>query len=204
MKRFIIFLRDVVLGECDEQVAIFIDEIDSALHLDFSDDFFAAIRSIYNARAQEPSFERLTFVLLGTATPSDLIKEHTRTPFNIGEPLLLPDFTFSEAKVLQDGLEKSYLGQGETILKQIYDLSVDEWSSLPHAPQSSLQNQLKLSGLVKAQDGYLQVRNNIYRTVFNSAWIKTHTTIDWTPVIAVTALVVMLFLFSLLLSGVVG
>ena len=40
---------------------------------------------MYNARAEEPCFERLTFVLLGVATPADLIRDPTRTPFNIGQ-----------------------------------------------------------------------------------------------------------------------
>ena len=54
VQRFIGFLRDVVLNEIQEQIIIFIDEIDSTLALDFSDDFFAAIRAVYNARAQDP------------------------------------------------------------------------------------------------------------------------------------------------------
>jgi hypothetical protein len=42
VQRFTGFLRDVVLVELEGQVAIFIDEIDTTLSLDFRDDFFAA------------------------------------------------------------------------------------------------------------------------------------------------------------------
>jgi hypothetical protein len=57
-----------------ENIVIFIDEIDSVLGLNFPiDDFFAAIRACYNKRAQNPEYKRLTFVLLGVATPTELI-----------------------------------------------------------------------------------------------------------------------------------
>ena len=65
-------------------MVIFIDEIDSTLSLPFTDDFYAAIRYVYNARARAPEFQRLSFVLIGVATPSDLISDPKRTPFNIG------------------------------------------------------------------------------------------------------------------------
>ena len=56
VRRFNNFLRDVILTEIREQVVIFIDEIDTTLRLPFSDDFFAAIRATYNARASDPAF----------------------------------------------------------------------------------------------------------------------------------------------------
>jgi len=65
VQRFTNFLHDVVLAEISRPVVIFIDEIDTTLKLGFSDDFFAAIRACYNARATDPAHNRLTFVLLG-------------------------------------------------------------------------------------------------------------------------------------------
>ena len=76
---------------------IFVDEIDTTLRLDFTDDFFAAIRFLYQHRAADPVLERLSFVLIGVATPGDLIKDTARTPFNIGYGIELTDFTFDEA-----------------------------------------------------------------------------------------------------------
>src|SRR5262245_6619323 len=102
VQRFTDFLHDIVLTEIIEQVVIFVDEIDSTLKLDFTDDFFAAIRSIYNLRASDPIYDRLTFVLLGVAAPADLIKDRNRTPFNIGHPIDLPEFTREDARPLQD------------------------------------------------------------------------------------------------------
>jgi hypothetical protein len=105
VQRFVDFLAQVVLKSIVEPIVIFIDEIDLTLALTFSDDYFAAIRSLYNRRANEPALERLTFVLLGVASPTDLIKDSSRTPFNIGERIHLTDFTFDEAQPLADGLD---------------------------------------------------------------------------------------------------
>src|SRR5579883_1797001 len=46
------FLEDVLMADRERSIAIFIDEIDSVLSLDFLiDDFFALIRTCYNKRA---------------------------------------------------------------------------------------------------------------------------------------------------------
>ena len=120
VRRFSNFLRDVVLEKIDDQIVIFVDEIDFTLGLPFADDFFAAVRATYNARALDPKFNRLTFIFLGVAAPADLIKDRTRTPFNIGEGIMLRDFDRTVAAVLQQGLEATYPGQGQTILDRIF------------------------------------------------------------------------------------
>lgn len=105
------FFQDVLLAEIKERVVIFIDEIDSTLSLPanegapFTDDFYAAIRYLYQARATLPDFKRLSFVLIGVATPSDLIRDARRTPFNIGARVDITDFTFEEALPLAEGFD---------------------------------------------------------------------------------------------------
>ncbi len=95
------FLETVLLEQIQEPIVIFIDEIDSVLSLNFStDDFFALIRSCYNQRAEHPNYRRLTFALFGVATPSDLISDTNRTPFNIGLSIELKGFKSSEATPL--------------------------------------------------------------------------------------------------------
>ncbi|MEH1926518.1 AAA-like domain-containing protein, partial [Nostoc sp.] len=98
------FFERVLLAEIQRQVVIFVDEIDSTLSLDFTDDFFIAIRYLYVARATNPEFGRLSFVLMGVATPGDLIRDAKRTPFNIGQRVDLTDFTVEEALPLAEGL----------------------------------------------------------------------------------------------------
>lgn len=99
------FLETVVLASISQPIVIFIDEIDSILSLNFAiDDFFALIRACYNQRVDHPAYQRLTFSLLGVATPSDLIQDKTRTPFNIGRAIELFGFKTEEAWPLVPGL----------------------------------------------------------------------------------------------------
>ena len=114
------FFQEVLLIETEAPVVIFIDEIDSTLSLPFTDDFYAAIRYVYNARALVPAFRRLSFVLLGVATPSDLISDPRRTPFNIGQRVEVTDFTYEEALPLADGFGLSP-AQAQQVLHWVLD-----------------------------------------------------------------------------------
>jgi WD40 repeat protein len=104
MQRFFSALRDVALEKVDAQVVIFVDEIDATRSLSFSaNEFFAGIRECYNRRVHDQAYSRLTFCLLGVAVPGDLVADPTTTPFNIGERVLLADFTEEEAAGLATG-----------------------------------------------------------------------------------------------------
>jgi hypothetical protein len=98
------FFREVLLKEVAAPIVIFVDEIDTTLGHDFTDDFYIAIRYLYNARATTPELKRLSFALIGVATPGDLIRDPHRTPFNIGQRVDLTDFTDEEAAPLAEGL----------------------------------------------------------------------------------------------------
>ncbi len=116
------FIESVLLEQVAENIVIFIDEIDSILSLSFpSDDFFAFIRACYNRRADFPQYNRLTFCLLGVATPSSLIADKIRTPFNIGKAIELTGFTFEEAKIsLIRGLVNQ-VDNPDTVLKEVLE-----------------------------------------------------------------------------------
>jgi tetratricopeptide (TPR) repeat protein len=98
------FFEEVLLKEITAPIVIFVDEIDTTLRLSFTDDFFAAIRYLFSARATSPDLRRLSFVLIGVATPSDLIRDATRTPFNVGQRVDISDWNYEEALPLAKGL----------------------------------------------------------------------------------------------------
>ncbi len=101
-----LFIDEILLTEISSKIVIFIDEIDRVLSQDFSlDDFFALIRFFYNCRVDNPAYHRLTFALLGVATPSDLITDKTQTPFNIGRAIALQGFQPHEVQPLVTGLQ---------------------------------------------------------------------------------------------------
>jgi WD40 repeat protein/vacuolar-type H+-ATPase subunit H len=113
--------KDVLLVEFSQNIVIFIDEIDSSIEIDFKDDFFAFIRACYNQRVDNPRYNRLTFCLLGVATPSDLIADKKRTPFNIGRAIELTGFKLEEAKLsLTQGLAQK-VDNPEKVLKGVLD-----------------------------------------------------------------------------------
>ncbi|MEO0490610.1 MAG: AAA-like domain-containing protein, partial [Cyanobacteria bacterium J06659_2] len=98
------FIEEVLLTEITTPMVVFIDEIDSILRIAFKDDFFALIRACFNQRAENPEYQRLTFALLGVTTPSDLIQDKNRTPFNIGRAIDLHGFELDEVEPLAAGL----------------------------------------------------------------------------------------------------
>ena len=252
--RFTSFLRDVVLAECKGNVVLFVDEIDFILSLDFADDFFAAIRAVYNNRSRDANFERLTFALMGVADPSELVKDQARSLFNAGRRVALNDLRWRDILALEPGIEAVYPQQGKAILLHIYrwtrghpyltqkicqaiveakgsywsdeqtdqvvnDLFLGQEASkeeniafvrdfilnqgnrrnvlntyrqvlrgkeVADKERSTAINQLKLSGLVKTEDGYLQNRNEIYRQLFDEQWLKENMPINWPLMAAIT------------------
>ncbi|MBP0016338.1 MAG: AAA family ATPase [Cyanobacteria bacterium SBLK] len=123
LKQFIeeVILTEVKKEDSDElaNIVIFLDEIDCVLSLPFPvNDFFALIRACYNQRAIDPVYDRLTFALFGAATPSTLIADPQKTPFNIGRPIHLEGFKVNEAQPLLYGLS---VNNPQTILKAIID-----------------------------------------------------------------------------------
>jgi WD40 repeat protein len=114
------FIESIVLVEITKPIVIFIDEIDSVLSLQFNlDDFFALIRDCYNRRADQPAYRRLTFTLIGVSTPSDLIQDRRRTPFNIGRAINLTGFQLEEAEPLMAGLAN--VGNEKAIMQAVLD-----------------------------------------------------------------------------------
>lgn len=113
-------LIDEILEQMPEKrIFILVDEIDSILGLSFPvNDFFALIRACHERRSEQLSYHRLTWALFGVATPSDLIRDRRRTPFNIGRAIELQDFQPNEAQPLIQGLKDS-LSNPEAILRAI-------------------------------------------------------------------------------------
>ena len=121
LQRWMRAIREVVLKQYLDQVVIFVDEIDAVRSLPFStDEFFAGIREFYNRRTEDPELARLTFCLLGVATPSDLIRETRTTPFNIGQRIELNDFNETDAAPLARGLRQDAPLGAKLLMRILY------------------------------------------------------------------------------------
>jgi AAA domain-containing protein len=244
--RLVRYLREVALVERSERLVLFVDEIDTTLRLDFTDDFFAAIRFLYQNRAIDPELERISFVLIGVAMPNDLIKDAARTPFNIGHRIELTDFTDTEAAAVAHRLavpsERSaeviaaiwrwtrghpYLtmrvlrslaesplqawtaaaidarihalflgtaGESDTNLQFVRDMltkkafdreavlrayeTIRRGGRVPDRELDQIASWLKLSGIVRRDQGLLRVRNPIYEQVFDLRWARVHRSLN--------------------------
>jgi CHASE2 domain-containing sensor protein len=105
IQRLRVFIEEVLLTQITQSIVIFIDEIDSVLGLSFpTDEFFGLIRHCYEQRATHFAYRRLTFVLLGVATPADLISNPHATPFNLGRAIELRGFQLEHSENLAEGL----------------------------------------------------------------------------------------------------
>src|SRR4029079_3101758 len=93
VQRMFSALHEGALKQYSRPLVVFVDELDTLRSLPFStDEFFAAIRECYNRRTEDREFNRLSFCLLGVATPTDLVRDSRTTPFNIGRRIELADF----------------------------------------------------------------------------------------------------------------
>ncbi|MFM7322670.1 MAG: AAA-like domain-containing protein [Armatimonadota bacterium] len=219
-------------------LVLLIDEIDAVRSLPFpTDEFFAGIRALHNARAERPHLARLGICMAGSTTPESLIRDPRTTPFNIGRRIEPTDFTPLEAEPLAQGLGDGgrhlldrilhwtgghpYLTQvlcRETAMQQVgrpthvdvdrtadrlffADTAVDTEPNLNFVANRMLDgprrktldlyewvlrgrvsaeqdgdaaDTLRLSGIVRVQDGRLAVRNRIYERVFGRTWLEHH------------------------------
>lgn len=95
------FLRHEVLEKVSRPVVIFVDGLGAATSLPFAvEDFFASIRDAHDQRRIDPKYKRLTFCLLGSVVPTELVTESNNSPFPIGRAVELEDFSAEEATQL--------------------------------------------------------------------------------------------------------
>jgi WD40 repeat protein len=118
VQRFSRFIEDVLLVNCTADIVVFLDEVDNIINLDFRDEFLILIRNCYEQRVESKQYQRLTFCLLGVATPSNLRIDKQLSPFNIGKAIQLKGFNFTEAQPLLSGLNSKFLNS-EIILQEI-------------------------------------------------------------------------------------
>jgi len=187
MQRWMAAVRQVVLTRCPGRIVIFVDEIDAVRSLPFSaDEFFAGIRELYNRRSHDAELNRVTFCLLGVATPSDLIRDTRTTPFNIGRRIELTDFTERDATPLGEGLSPNsdtarrllrrvlHWTGGQPYLTQRLCLTLAQERASTTSAVDRMCEELFLSQSARQHDDNLQfVRERILRSEAETASLLT-------------------------------
>jgi WD40 repeat protein/subtilisin-like proprotein convertase family protein len=101
-RRLADFFWEIVLTHTTVPVTVFIDDVEQASGLPFAAELFAALRECDLRRDAEPDFKRLTFVLLGVASPRQLTASGNAL-FAAAESIELGDFTPEESYQLALG-----------------------------------------------------------------------------------------------------
>ncbi len=117
--RWLSVIEQVILPNTSDPIVVFIDEVDFVRSLPFSaDELFAGIRECFNRRSGDEPFSRLTFCIIGSATPSQLVQNVAITPFNVGIEVKLTDFARSELSPYAQVLNGNR--NGEALLDRVY------------------------------------------------------------------------------------
>jgi len=106
------------------KVALFFDEVEGLLGLDFSDEFLMTLRDMYQQRDSYPG--QLLIAFAGSVDPETLIKDSTISPFNIAEEIVLDDFTAEESLTLTSNLTK--IREGISIDEAVHS-HIYEWAA---------------------------------------------------------------------------
>ncbi len=97
-------MTDVILPEMNMPIVLFIDEVERTMTLPFRDHFFEWLSSMYESRATNSILYRISFVISGTAPPSQLIPDGGPLLFQWSHRVVLSDFTTEETLALVEKL----------------------------------------------------------------------------------------------------
>ena len=114
-KRLTQLLTEVILPEIATPLVLFIDEIERIAPLPFREHFFDWLATLYESRETNTSLYRLSFVVCGVATPSQLIPDGGPLLFQWSHRVVLTDFTLQEALLLAEGLSLPTEVANETV-----------------------------------------------------------------------------------------
>ena len=117
--RLIQLITDVILPETTKPLVLFIDEIERTISLPFRQQIFECLATLYESRSTNSHLYRLSFVICGVATPSQLIPNDVPPLFQWSHRVVLSDFTLQEALPLAEGLSLPTEAAQETV-KWIY------------------------------------------------------------------------------------
>ena len=119
-ERFLDGVEQLLLLLPKSRIITFMDEIDVLLPAKFRDTFFSILRNIFNERATVSELTRIQFVLSGAARPEQLIADPLRSPFNVGEDIVLEELSLHETANISRHLGELLKTSSETIAEIVY------------------------------------------------------------------------------------
>jgi hypothetical protein len=115
------YMQNYVLKELGSPLVLAMDEVDRIFDAEFRSDFFSMLRSWHNNRALPTMriWKQFDLALVTATEPYHLIANLNQSPFNVGEVILLSDFTLEQVVELNQR-HGSPLVVGQ--VKQLYGL----------------------------------------------------------------------------------
>ncbi len=87
------YIEHHVLTELGGQLLLAMDKVDSIFDIEFRSDFFGMLRAWHDKRARSAKWKRLDLALVTSTEPYLFIERPSQSPFNVGEEIVLTDFT---------------------------------------------------------------------------------------------------------------
>jgi WD40 repeat protein len=118
-QRLVEFYAQLILQNIQERVVVFVDEIQVIGELSFAEHLLASIRAAHNARATEPEFNRLSFVMIGECDPHSLAGDPQVSPFSVSTEVRLNDFTREDLNIFAAELNQP-VADAERALDRVF------------------------------------------------------------------------------------
>ena len=130
------FIDQILLPAIPGPIVIFVEEVDLLLSLEGidTDGFFGCLRALHERRAEHPAYQRLSFCLLGVATPYQLIRKQRGSGFSVAQPVAMAGFQLEEARPLLAGLQPIEGPPLEPAHAESIPAAVLQWSCLFYPP----------------------------------------------------------------------
>ena len=170
---------DYILPKQATPLMFIIDNADALLDLPFSADFFALIRSWYDAAAGNPLWCQLQPILAISAEPHLLIKNLGQSPFNVGLQLTLQDFNEGQLQQLNEKhgrllaqteyqtCQDRFNGHPYLVRRVLYEMAIHQktWAEIVEMSETLFADELhQLSRALKADKTSCEAMKNILYT----------------------------------------
>ncbi|MEO1591201.1 MAG: AAA-like domain-containing protein, partial [Cyanobacteria bacterium J06632_22] len=91
-----------VLKSLNQPLVLAMDEVERIFDTPFRNDFFSMLRSWHNDRAVRKIWKKLDLAFVTSTEPYQFIDDFNQSPFNVGENLMLEDFSPAQVHTLNE------------------------------------------------------------------------------------------------------
>jgi DNA-binding Xre family transcriptional regulator len=111
------YFEEYLLSQIDSPLVLVIDDVDRIFSASFAKDFLAMLRAWYDKAQSDPLWQKLRLII--SHSTEDYVRLNiNQSPFNVGEPIELPEFS---AEQVQDLARQQGISWNAAKVQQIMD-----------------------------------------------------------------------------------